>query len=273
MAYPAEVIMAATWNTDIMEEIGTCIGIQGLKSRTNGVYGPAANIHRNAYCGRNYEYFSEDAFLSGRMMAPEIAAIQSQGVYVFMKHFALNDQETNRAGVMVWANEQTIREAYLAAYEPAVTEGGATGVMTIMNRIGTEWGGACRSLLTEVLRNEWGMVGAVITDYSTNSNFTLQTNGLQAGTTIWDGFGATDLEAYRDNAYVAQLMRKAMHDLLYVQANSSAINGLASTDVIVSILTWWQIALIAVDVALGVLTLLCAVMLIRSRKQRSKASD
>lgn len=267
MAYPAEVVMASTWNRDIMQEIGTCIGIQGLKSRTNGVYGPAANIHRNAYCGRNYEYFSEDAFLSGRMMAPEVAGIQSQGVYVMMKHFALNDQETNRAGNMVWANEQTIREAYLAAYEPAVTEGGASGVMTIMNRIGTKWGGATKALLTDILRTEWGMEGVVITDYSSNSNFTLQTVGLQAGTDIWDGFSQTDLTDYKDNAYVANLMRDAMHHLLYVQANSSVINGLSANDVIVAVMTWWQKALIALDVLFALLTAGCIFMLVKSRKK------
>lgn len=269
MAYPAEVVMAATWNTDIMEEIGTCIGIQGLKSKTNGVYGPAANIHRNAYCGRNYEYFSEDAFLSGRMMAPEVAAIQSQGVYVLMKHFALNDMETNRGGNMAWANEQSIREIYLTAFEPGVTEGGASGVMTIMNRIGAIWGGAHHGLLTDVLRNEWGMQGIVITDFSSNSNYTLQTVGLQAGTDIWDGFSATDLTAYKDNAYVAQLIRKAMHDLLFVQANSSVVNGLAATDKIVSVLTWWQTALIAADVVLAVLTAGCIFMLVKARKKKN----
>jgi beta-glucosidase len=267
MAYPAEVVMAATWNVDIMTEIGSNIGIQGLKTHTNGVYGPAANIHRNAYCGRNYEYFSEDAYLSGAMMAPEVEAIQSQGVYVFMKHFALNDQETHRAGVMVWANEQTIREAYLAAYEPAVTEAHAKGAMTIMNRIGTQWGGACTALLTNVLRGEWGFDGIVITDYSSNSNFTLQTNGLEGGADLWDGFSASDISDKSNDPYLCQLMRQAIHRILYVQVNSSAMNGIASTDRVVSILTWWQIAFIAVDAVLAVLTLGSIMMLVRRCKQ------
>lgn len=266
MAYPAEVIMAATWNKDIMKEIGTCIGIQGLKSGTHGVYGPAANIHRNAYCGRNYEYFSEDAYISGAMMAPEIEGIQSQGVYVFMKHFALNDQETHRAGIMTWANEQTIRETYLAAFEPGVTVAHAKGAMTVMNRIGAVWGGAHAGLLTGVFREEWGFDGIVITDYSSNSNYTSHVNGLQAGSDLWDGIGSTEtntklLADYKDNAYVCQLMRQATHRILYVQANSSAMNGIAADDAIVKILTWWQSALIAVDVIFGALTLASIAML------------
>ncbi len=273
MAYPAETIMAATWNKDIMREIGECIGVQGLKAGVNGVYGPAANIHRNAYCGRNYEYFSEDAYISGAMMTPEIEGIQSKGVYVFMKHFALNDQETHRAGVMTWANEQTIREAYLAAYETAVTQAHAKGAMTVMNRIGAIWGGAHAGLLTNVFRGEWGFDGIVITDYSSNSNYTSHVNGLQGGSDIWDGINVSatntkPLSEYKDNAYVCQLMRQATHRILFVQANSSAMNGVASDDQIIPILTWWQSTLIAVDVVLGVLTAGCVTMLILDRKRK-----
>ena len=272
MAYPAEVVMASTWNTGIMEEIGSNIGIQGLKTHTNGLFGPGANIHRNPYCGRNYEYFSEDAFLAGAMMAPEIRGIQSHGVYAFMKHFALNDQETNRAGITVWANEQAIREAYLAAWEPSVTQSDIKGAMTIMNRIGTEWGGACHGLLTDVLRGEWGFQGMVITDYSSNSNFTVQTKGLEGGTDLWDGFAATDINDKSNDPYICQLMRQAMHRILYVQANSSAMNGLSSTDRVVSILTWWQVALIAVDVTVGLLAAGSVAMLVVSQKKK-KATE
>ncbi|MBR1686200.1 MAG: glycoside hydrolase family 3 protein [Clostridia bacterium] len=269
-AYPAEVIMAATWNRDIMTELGDNIGTQGLKTHTNGVYAPAANIHRNAYSGRNYEYFSEDAFLSGAMMAPEIKAIQDKGVYVFMKHFALNDQETHRAGVMVWANEQAIREAYLAAYAPSVTESHAKGAMTVMNRIGTQWGGACRSLLTNVLRNEWGFDGIVITDYSSNSNFTVQTAGLIGGADLWDGFRASDISDKQNDPYIAQLLRQAIHRILYVQVNSSAMNGISSTARVVPITTWWQIAEYSATALFGVLTILSAVLWVVNKKKAPK---
>ncbi|MBQ8160700.1 MAG: glycoside hydrolase family 3 C-terminal domain-containing protein, partial [Clostridia bacterium] len=271
-AYPAEVIMAATWNRDIMTELGDNIGTQGLKTHTNGVYAPAANTHRNAYCGRNYEYFSEDAFLSGAMMAPEVEAIQNKGVYVFMKHFALNDQETHRAGVMVWANEQAIREAYLAAYSPAVTEAHAKGAMTIMNRIGTEWGGASHSLLTDVLRGEWGFDGIVITDYSSNSNFTVQTKGLEGGADLWDGFRASDISDKQNDPYIANLLRQAIHRILYVQANSSAMNGISSTARVVPITTWWQLTEYSATALFAVLTIVFAALWIAGAKKAKKAA-
>ncbi len=270
MAYPAEVVMASTWNNQIMEEIGNNIGIQGLKTKTNGLYGPAANIHRNAYCGRNYEYFSEDAFLSGKLMASEIEKIQAQGVYVFMKHFALNDQETHRAGLMVWANEQSIRESYLQAFEYSVTEADAKGAMTIMNRIGSTWGGAHNGLLTQVLRNEWGFEGIVITDYSSNSNYTLQTAGLEGGSNIWDGFESSDISDKQNDPYITQLMRNAIHDVLYVQVNSSAMNGISQGDRIVSILTWWQVTLIALDIVFLLLLMGSIIMLVKSKGIKSE---
>ena len=276
MAYPAETVMCATWNKEIMEEIGDCIGIQGLKSGTNGVYGPGANIHRNAYCGRNYEYFSEDAFLSGNMMAPEIRGIQSHGVYAQMKHFALNDQETHRGGVMTWANEQAIRETYLTAFEYGVRDGEAKGAMTVMNRIGAVWGGAHRGLHTDVARGEWGFDGYIITDYSSSSNYTSVINGLEAGVSLWDGYtyGETNtphLKNLSDDAYACNLLREGVKRILYVQVNSSAMNGIGTDDKIVPILTWWQSLLIALDVALGVLAAASATMLVLTIKKKKKA--
>lgn len=279
MAFPAETIMAATWNTDIMRQVGECIGEQGLKSNTHGVYGPAANIHRTAYCGRNYEYFSEDGFLSGAMAAPEVAAIEAKGVYVLMKHFALNDQETNRAGVCTWSNEQAIREVYLPAFESATVEANVHGYMTVMNRIGAKWGGAHAGLLTHVLRGEWGFEGFVITDCTVNSTYTDSLVGLQGGSDIWDGVKSIEqtdesLYANQNDPYVCQLMRQAVHRLLYVQANSSAMNGLDANQRVVEIMTWWQITLIAVDVVFGLLTL-CGVAVIvnavRNGKKQKKA--
>lgn len=273
MAYPAETVMCATWNKEIMAEIGDCIGLQGLKSGTHGVYGPGANIHRNAYCGRNYEYYSEDAFLSGNMMAPEVRAIQSHGVYVFMKHYALNDQETHRGGVMTWANEQTIRETYLAAFEYGVRDGGGKGFMTVMNRVGALWGGAHKGMITDVPRGEWGFDGFIITDYSSSSNYTSVINGIEAGVSLWDGYtyGETNTPKLKDlsnDPYACQLLRTAVKRLLYVQVNSSAMNGISANDKIVSILTWWQSLLIGLDVGFGVLAAGSIAMAVLSKKKK-----
>ena len=275
MAFPAETIMAATWNTDIMRQVGECIGEQGLKSKTHGVYGPAANIHRTAYCGRNYEYFSEDGFLSGAMAVPEVVAIEAKGVYVLMKHFALNDQETNRAGVATWSNEQAIREIYLAPFEMATVDANVHGFMTVMNRIGAKWGGAHAGLLTHVLRGEWGFEGFVITDCTVNSTYTDSLVGLQGGSDIWDGVKSIEqtdesLYANQNDPYVCQLMRQAVHRLLYVQANSSAMNGLDASQRVVEIMTWWQIALIAADVVFGILTLCGIAVLVNAVRQKKQ---
>ena len=147
MAYTSEDVMAATFNLEIIENIGKCIGEDFLHAPSDtgtvyaGIYGPGANIHRTPYCGRNFEYYSEDGWLSGQIAAVEVAAIQDRGVYVFTKHFALNDQEEGRYGISTWSNEQAIRELYLEGFEGSVAKGGGMGVMSSFNRLGVVWSG------------------------------------------------------------------------------------------------------------------------------------
>ena len=132
----------------------------------SGWYAPAINIHRSAFSGRNFEYYSEDPVISGKMAAEEVRGAQENGLYAYIKHFALNDQEEQRLGLLcTWANEQTIRQTYLKPFEDAVKLGGATAVMSSFNYIGNEWAGGCSALLNDVLRGEWGFRGMVLTDY------------------------------------------------------------------------------------------------------------
>nr|WP_263640293.1 glycoside hydrolase family 3 N-terminal domain-containing protein [Ligilactobacillus equi] len=159
-------MIAATFNTDLAKKMGELMGEQGREMGVYGWYGPAMNIHRSAFAGRNFEYYSEDPELSGKMAASAIAGAKSKGVYAYMKHFAMNDQETNRmVGLMTWSNEQAIREIYLKPFEMAVKDGGATAVMSSFNFIGNRWAGANKQLLQDVLRGEWGFRGLVETDY------------------------------------------------------------------------------------------------------------
>ena len=133
---------------------------------TSGWYGPAMNIHRTAFAGRNFEYYSEDGVLSGVMASNAIKGAQDRGVYAYMKHFALNDQEGNRGSmVATWSNEQAIREIYLKPFEISVKDADCHAVMSSFNYIGTRWTGGCKELLKNVLRGEWGFVGFVETDY------------------------------------------------------------------------------------------------------------
>lgn len=156
--------IASTWNAELVNEYGKLIGDHAINQGITGWYGPGLNIHRNPYGGRNYEYYSEDAVLTGKIAAAAISGAASKGVVTYMKHFALNNQEENRHGVLTWADEQTMREIYLKGFEIAVKEGGATGVMCSFNAIGGI--GACMNnhLTVKLLTEEWGFRGAIITD-------------------------------------------------------------------------------------------------------------
>ena len=246
MAWPTEVAMASTWNDDIIYKLGVCFGEDSISCGVAGVYAPGADIHRSAYSGRNFEYYSEDGYLSGKMAASEIKGLRSKGVIVYVKHFALNDQETNRYGASVFANEQAIREIYLQGFKYAITEGKTKGVMAAMNRIGTRWVGAHKGIMTNVLRNEWGFEGMVITDQASVPSMFYQDmiSGLWAGTDIWLNTSSSywSLEDYKENKTVQYYMHRAAKNIIYSVSNSWAVNEkykeeLGSTSV-VSILPW-----------------------------------
>ncbi|MCQ2772359.1 MAG: glycoside hydrolase family 3 C-terminal domain-containing protein [Bacilli bacterium] len=258
-AYTDENIMAATWNVDLMKEVGEHIGEDGLWAGYSGLYGPAMNTHRTAYAGRNFEYYSEDGFLAGKIAASETEGIQSKGVYVFLKHFALNDCETNCRSISTFTNEQAIREVYLQPFEHAVVEGGAYNVMNAFARVGVVWSGAHEGLMTNVLRNEWGCKGFGISDYTTTSYATTEHArgtydgllGVLAGTDTFDS-SSTTTQAYQLLAYNAAdpsvndvhlvlAMRQAAHRIFYTVANSNAMNV---QGIYVPKLNWWQFTII-----------------------------
>lgn len=164
-SYPSEIVIAATWNNDLAYQMGEAVGKEARAYGIQGWYAPGMNIHRTAQGGRNFEYFSEDPVLSGKMAASMINGAEDQGIIAFMKHFALNDQETNaRSGNLIWANEQAIREIYLKPFEITVKESSPLGAMSSFSIIGTKWAGANSVLLNDVLRKEWGFDGFVSSD-------------------------------------------------------------------------------------------------------------
>ena len=168
LAFPVATVIACTWNDELAEEFGKAIGQEGVELGTHVWYAPGSNIHRSPLGGRNNEYFSEDPLLSGKMSAAVVKGAQSKGLIVTVKHFVANDQETNRQsnGLYTWLNEQSLREIYLEPFEISVKEGKANGIMTAYNRIGNQWCGGSKALVTDLLRNEWGFDGFVITDAS-----------------------------------------------------------------------------------------------------------
>lgn len=164
-SFPTEVVLASSWNNELAREMGEAVGAEANAYGVQGWYAPGMNLHRSAQGGRNFEYFSEDPLLSGKMAAGIVSGAQSKGILTFMKHFALNEQEVNaRTGVNVFANEQAMRELYLRPFEITVKEGGANGAMTSFINIGGLWSGGNEQLLQEVLRGEWGFQGVVSTD-------------------------------------------------------------------------------------------------------------
>lgn len=249
-SYASPILVASTWNKDLALKMGEAVGEEGIwggegenttinqwtgqpvtsygvKGGYNGWYAPGNNIHRSPFSGRNFEYYSEDPTLAGVMCANVVKGAQSKGVFVMLKHFALNDQETNRGDLATWADEQTIREIYLKAFEISVKDGGATGMMSAFNRFGHTWAGASYSVLTEVLRNEWGFRGLVITDWV--NGFMRADLMIRAGNDLWLADGNERTLSISGAAltptHVAS-MRRAAKSVLYTVINSNAMNRL-----------------------------------------------
>lgn len=264
-AYTTEVMLANTWNKDLATRMGQSIGKEADEMGVSGWYAPAMNIHRSAFGGRNFEYYSEDAVLSGVMAACEIKGADEYGVYSYIKHFALNDQETNRIyQLCTWNTEQSIRETYLKAFEIAVKEGHTGAVMDAHSYIGDKWCGASYELNTTVLRNEWGFQGFVSTDMFAGYGYYDADIAIRSGVdsmlnpmntpdaTVTDTASATSVAA----------MRKSCHNILYTVVNSRAYDGDASYE-----LALWKRMLMGADAAALVLLALLEVFIIRKNRK------
>ncbi|HEM5309994.1 TPA: glycoside hydrolase family 3 protein [Streptococcus suis] len=260
-AWSSEILLASTWNTDILYNMGQLIGEDALAQEElnfAGWYAPAMNIHRTAFSGRNFEYYSEDSFLSGQMGAATTKGATEKGLITFIKHFALNDQETSRAALLTFANEQAIREVYLAPFEESVVEGGALGIMAGMNRVGIAWAGNHTGLMTNVVRNEWGFDGIVVTDQASFPEafpFMAIRGGLEAGTDLYLNTGTDNwqIEDYQNNPTVITQLRTASKHILYAVSRSLAMNGLSSTSVVKKVVPLWQIWMYSADVVIAII--------------------
>ena len=260
-AFTSEDVMAATFNLDLMNQVGVMIGNDCLDAGVSCLYGPGANTHRTPYGGRNFEYYSEDGFLSGEMGGTEVAGILSKGVDVVMKHFALNDSEQARLGQAAWLTEQAAREIYLKAFQKALEEnGGRGGVMTAYTRWGTNWSAANYGLMTGILRNEWGNKSMHITDNMITANCNAIDAIMAGGVTCFDAmmtYATDDIKTATDDPVFVNAMVEAMHHNLYTIANSAAMNGvgaetavIATTPAIVNIIMYITIAIMALAILL-----------------------
>lgn len=260
-AFTSEDVMAATFNLDLMNQVGVMIGNDCLDAGVSCLYGPGANTHRTPYGGRNFEYYSEDGFLSGEMGGTEVAGILSKGVDVVMKHFALNDSEQARLGQAAWLTEQAAREIYLKAFQKALEEnGGRGGVMTAYTRWGVNWSAANYGLMTGILRNEWGNKSMHITDNMITANCNAIDAIMAGGVTCFDAmmtYATDDIKTATDDPVFVNAMVEAMHHNLYTIGNSAAMNGvgaetavIATTPAIVNIIMYITIAIMALAILL-----------------------
>jgi beta-glucosidase len=250
IGFPSAVLIASTWNRDIAEKFGESIGKMADEMKVSGWYAPAMNTHRSAFAGRNFEYYSEDGILAGKMAASAIMGAERHGVYAYMKHFALNDQETNRTNMLcTWTGEQAIREIYLRPFEIAVKEGGAKAVMSAFNYIGTEYAGASDALLNKVLRDEWGFNGFVLTDYFGGYGYQNADQEIRNGNDAMLVAYDTETNHVKDTSSATSLlaMRKASKNIMYTVVNSRAYEGNNAKGGLLP----WQIAAIVADVILA----------------------
>ncbi len=266
-AYTSGVMVANTWSKELAYQMGSSIGKEADELDVSGWYAPAMNLHRTAFGGRNFEYFSEDGVLSGKIAAQQTQGANQYGVYGYMKHFALNDQETNRIyQVCTWSTEQAIREIYLKPFELAVKEGQIGAVMDGHNFVGDKWTGASVELNINVLRNEWGFNGLVSTDMfagygyydadvAVRSGVSSMLNPMNApDATMSDTTSATSLSA----------MREACHHTLYTVVNSRDYqddNGFS--------MVLWMKLLICFDIAAAVVIAVIEYLVIRKHKKKS----
>jgi beta-glucosidase len=252
-AYPSGVVQAATWNKELVQKFAEYYGDEAHAYGVSGLYCPSLNIHRSPYGGRNYEYFSEDPVLSGWTGASFVKGAKNKGIITYMKHFALNEQETNRASACTFANEQSIREVYLRGYEIIVKESNVTAVMTSMNRVGSVWAGAHEGLLTEVLRNEWGFQGMAITDAAEGEYMKAVDKGLRAGNDLW--LVSSGLEpTIKTDADIYYALR-ACKNILYAEANA---------DVVAANVAPWRVYMGLIDAALCIGICVCGFFLGRN---------
>jgi beta-glucosidase len=257
-AYVTECVIGATWNKELAYEMGKMVGNESLIGDEkhggmpySGWYAPAVNLYRSPFSGRNWEYYGEDGLLTGKIGASVVKGAMEKGMYAFVKHFAVNDQETDRDtnGLITWASEQAMRELYFKPFEIIVKEGKTTAMMSSFNRIGTTWAGGSHELLTEVLRDEWGFRGFVVTDYAVNSYLRSEQMIRAGGDLLLMQLDNRRVPNY-ENPTPTQVavLRKATKNILYTTVNSNLMN----VKVLGYKLPVWQILLIVLNVVLFV---------------------
>lgn len=275
--YPTEVLLGQTWNKQLAYEVGQAMGQEFADVENFGWYGPAMNTHRSAFAGRNFEYYSEDGVLAGHLAKHQVNGAAEKGVYAYIKHFAVNDQECNReAFLLTFASEQAIREIYLKPFELCVKgfEGTSQACMSSYNFLGPVPVCANGDLLQTVLRDEWGFQGMVISDYDGSYGFMISDNSMRNGNDLMLGYANAASNQLTDESATAVLaMRQSCKNIMYTIANSgyyagdeNPVGGMSNMDKL-----FLKVNVIG-GVVIGGIALLVLIRYILKRKKAAKAS-
>jgi len=259
--YCSEILIAQTWNEDLAVKAGEGISKEFNDFNITGWYAPSMNLHRSAFGGRNFEYYSEDSLLSSKMALAEVEAAVEQGIYPYIKHFVMNEQETNRNALLcTWFNEQSARELYLKPFEYCVknTPSGKLALMSSYNYLGTEWAGGSAALLKDILRGEWGFEGMVISDYFGNYGYMDADRAVRGGTDLMLATAGNDAIMTDLSATSVIAMREAAKNIFYVVVNSTAYEDYTPGQI-----PFWMQIMYGVDGVLTVLLVLAEIFLIK----------
>ena len=269
IGFPIEVVVASTWNKELAQAWGECMGKISQEMGAEGWYAPGMNTHRTAFGARNYEYFSEDGVLAGNMGANAVEGARKYGVYSYIKHFAL--YEGNAKMVSVWSNEQAIREIYLKPFEISVKQGGANAVMVSWSFLGDKWTGESSNLMNTVLRDEWGFRGMALTDFFRNNGHGFMNadaalaNGVDAMLSTFNG--EENNVANPEHPTAVLQMRNACKNVMYTVVSSWAYDGEHEETGMGN----WKKAGIGIDIVMALFMAGMEVLVIRGYKKRKNA--
>ena len=269
IGFPIEVVVASTWNKELAQAWGECMGKISQEMGAEGWYAPGMNTHRTAFGARNYEYFSEDGVLAGNMGAKAVEGAGNYGVYSYIKHFAL--YEGNAKMVSVWSNEQAIREIYLKPFEISVKQGGANAVMVSWSFLGDKWTGESSNLMNTVLRDEWGFRGMALTDFFRNNGHGFMNadaalaNGVDAMLSTFNG--EENNVANPEHPTSVLQMRNACKNVMYTVVSSWAYDGEHEETGMEN----WKKAGIGIDIVIALFMAGMEVLVIRGYKKRKNA--
>lgn len=277
-----ETVIAQTFNKDLAADYGRVIGNYSLWANTTIFWGIGTNLHRLPYNARNHEYYSEDAVLTAGQGTAYAAAAMEYGVIIAPKHLAFNDTEINRTGVSVFMTEQQARENELRGTQGIVENAHVLGVMTAYNRVGITQDNAHTGLTKNILRNEWGFQGLISEDFIQDANYVVLKEAVLNGITMSCNTGDNTMaavsekypywtvEAVSQDTTMMTALKQAMKYQNYALANSNAMDGMASNTKLVSVRTWYDNALTAVQIVFAALTVLAAAMYVLDERKSKK---